>query len=519
MTDSYRRGVTTLHPPREAPPREAPARRRLDASQLSVRMACAATGLTHLVLVRRALGPDEGGFLAVAKHWGEVGPYLYGPTWVDRPPGLIALFALANHLGPLGTRLTMVALSVTLVALAAATAKLVGGNAAAPWAAWTAYALGSSVLLQAGQLNGEYAAAVCVSASMLLVLLALKHREHAWAWGLAAGIAAAAAATMKQNFLDAFVFAGVLVGGAALAGRATRRHASTIAAAFGAGAGLLAAAMLLWSRDHGGPSALMFALFGFRARAAEVMQRGSLAAPDRRMWELLALGVGSGLVVLVFHLIRHGHLRLRNRAPLAWALVATAAFELLSLVAGANFWPHYALAFIPVVALSAGLAARRGQRGWAGTQRIVSAMAVLTAIITPTTAVASSPGEAWATGDWVRQSAAPRDSIVVTYTHPNVVEASGLRPAYPYLWSLPTRTLDPHLTMLTGTLDSSHGPTWVVIWDHPQTWKLDLHGQLQTSLHEHYSMVAHVCQHPVWLRSDVKRALAPLPTDCGGGAL
>jgi 4-amino-4-deoxy-L-arabinose transferase-like glycosyltransferase len=483
-----------------------------------------ATAVTHLCLVRRALGPDEGGFLVVARHWHDLGPYLYGPTWVDRPPGLIALFALAGHLGPWGVRLTMVALSVTLVALAATAARLVGGKSAAPWAAWTAYAIGSSTLLQAEQLNGEYAAATFVCASMVLVLFALKQRsdQSTGRWMLTAvgaGVAAAAAVTMKQNFFDAFVFAAVLLGGTALVDRTARRFLAAIAAGFATGAAIVVAVTLAWSRARGGPAALMFAMYGFRARATEVMQQGPWTAPDQRMWELLALCIGSGLLVLAVHLAWQHRTSLRSRNPLAWALAATAGFELVSLVAGANFWPHYALAFIPVLAVSAGLAARRGHPGWLGTQRIVAAMAVITAVFSPVMALANGPGEAWAIGRWVHQSAAPRDTIVVTYTHPNVVAASGLRPAYPYLWSLPARTLDPHLATLTEELDDPHGPTWVVIWDHPQSWKLDRSGQLQRSLHQHYRLVNHVCRHPVWLRSDITRPLAPLPTNCGGGAL
>jgi hypothetical protein len=58
------------------------------------------------------LGVDEGGFLAVAQHMGAPGRYLYGPLWVDRPPGLIAVFALAAHLGPYGARLVALGLAV-----------------------------------------------------------------------------------------------------------------------------------------------------------------------------------------------------------------------------------------------------------------------------------------------------------------------------------------------------------------------------------------------------------------------
>jgi 4-amino-4-deoxy-L-arabinose transferase-like glycosyltransferase len=495
--------------------------RAADTARLSVGAACIATAATHLMLLRRALGPDEGGFLVIAQHWRESGPYLYGPLWVDRPPGLITVFAVANFLGPWGVRLVMTAVAVALVLVLSKAAATVAGPAAGPWTAWTAYALGSSVLLQAGQLNGEYAAILCVSISMLLVLRAMHESgRNTLALGVGAGLAAAAALMMKQNFLDGFVFAALFLGLTALRDRRHLHLVSTIARGMAAGALLVAAVALAWSAHHGGPRALFDAMYGFRARATEVMRLGPWVNPDRRAVDLIILCIGSGLLVLGTHIAIQNRRSLRSRSPLAWALAGTAFFELLALIAGANFWPHYALAFIPVVSLGAGVASSQGRPGWVATQRIVAAMATLTAVITPTVALVNGPGMAWTIGHWVSRSAASHDSIVVTYTHPNIVAASGLRPAYPYLWSLPARTLDPHLSTLTETLDRpTHAPTWVVIWDHPHEWGLDKSGQLQRALHAHYRLVAHVCRHPVWLRSDVSRTLAPLPTNCGGGAL
>src|SRR3954447_21047056 len=70
----------------------------------SVALACAATLGVHLLSLTRRLGPDEGGFAMVARYAGTSGSYLYGPQWVDRPPGLIGLFALADRIGPYGVR-------------------------------------------------------------------------------------------------------------------------------------------------------------------------------------------------------------------------------------------------------------------------------------------------------------------------------------------------------------------------------------------------------------------------------
>ncbi|HUP99848.1 MAG TPA: hypothetical protein VM093_05250 [Aeromicrobium sp.] len=477
--------------------------------------------MTHLLFVRAAVGPDEGGFSVVARYWNEPGRYLYGPLWVDRPPGLIWLFSLANHLGPMGVRWMLLILAVVLVALAGAAAAAAGGPRAAPWAAWAAYALGSSVLLQGQQLNGEYAAAVCVAASMLLTLLSAKSvGARAALLGFAAGAAATGAVTMKQNFLDAFVFAFVLLVAMAATGRIPWRR---MAAALGggiAGTAAVVALVLAWSRDRGGPSALMFALYGFRVRADSVMDHHSFEAPGERMFALIALCLGSGLLVLALQLAWQGRRALRARQPLAWALLATAVFEFISLMAGANFWPHYALAFIPVIAVGTGLASRPGKTGWRATRYIVGLAAVTTAVISPIAAVAKGPGDAWMTGHWVSRSAQPGDTIAVTYSHPNIIDASGLRPAYPYLWSLPIRTLDPHLALLDHTLTHEHRPTWVVVFNASHSWDLNKSDELQRALHPHYRLVEWVCGHPVWLAKGEARKLVPVPPgECGAGAL
>ena len=103
---------------RAAPPvREPRGRRRVDGwtRRHSVLLAVTATLLVHLLSLTRRLGPDEGGFAMVAQHWNQAVGFLYGPQWVDRPPGLIALFATVEHLGPYGVRLGATLAAVLLV--------------------------------------------------------------------------------------------------------------------------------------------------------------------------------------------------------------------------------------------------------------------------------------------------------------------------------------------------------------------------------------------------------------------
>ena len=495
----------------------------------SVMLACLATLSVHLLSLSRQLGSDEGGFAMVARHWRDGGPFLYGPQWVDRPPGLIALFDVAQRLGPYGVRLTAALLAVVLVAALASAAEAVGGRPAARWAAWTGFAFGSSVLLQAQRLNGELAAALFVTVSVAALLRAVRvstTRTQTVLLAIPAGASATAAALMKQNFVDAFVFAAVLlvVGVATRTNRLTYRPVKVlmIAAAFTSGAAVTGAMTLTWATGHGGVGALAYATFGFRADASAVMASWSWDAPLHRFGLLALLAGLSGLLVLLLHLAWSHRRRLGHLDPLPWAIAATAAVEAFGVLAGENFWPHYLIALIPMVALAAGLSVHRRVPGSRWTRGLIVVAAATTALVSPVAAVivAAGSSQAYTTGRWVAASARPGDTLVVPFTHANVIDASGLSPGYPYAWSLPARTLDPHLTLLTSTLTSSGAPTWVVRWDPAHTWGLDPDNRVGAALEAHYRDVAVVCGHTVWLHDGVDRPLATIPpmSACGVGA-
>ena len=494
-----------------------------------VLLACLATLGVHLLSLTRRLGSDEGGFAMVARYWRDGGGFIYGPQWVDRPPGLIGLFDVAQRLGPYGVRLTAALLAVALVAALACAAEAVGGRPASGWAAWTGFAFGSSVLLQAQRLNGELAAATFVAVSVAALLRAVRgstHRTRTLLLAVLAGASATTAVLMKQNFVDAFVFAAVLLGLAA----AIRTNWPTyppakvllITAGFAAGAVLPGVATLAWATRHGGVGALAYAMFGFRADASTVMASWSWNAPLQRLGLLALLAGLSGLMLLSSHVGWSQRGRLRHADPLPWAVAATAVVEAFGVLAGENFWPHYLIALIPTVALAAGLSAHRGRTGRRRTRRLIVVAAVTTALVSPVAAVIAAGGssEAYTTGRWVSESARPGDTLVVPFTHADVIDASRLKPGYPYAWSLPARTLDPHLTLLTHALRGSGAPTWVVRWDPAHSWGLDPDDRVDAALDAHYRAVSVVCGHTVWLHDGVDRPLAPVPpmSACGSGA-
>lgn len=506
----------------------------------SILLAAAATLAVHLLSLTRRLGSDEGGFAMVARHWHQAGGYLYGPQWVDRPPGLIALFAAADHLGPYGVRLGATLIAVGLVAALAWTAGAVGGRPAAKWAAWVGFAFASSVLLEAQRLNGELAATTFVTVSVGAMLRAVRVSRSQTRTSLLAtlaGASAMAAVLMKQNFVDAFVFAAVLVG-VGLATRTNRfafRPSRVLCAvtAFVAGALVPAAATVAWATQHGGVGQLAYAVVGFRADASAVLANWSFTAPLHRLGMLTLVAWLSGLLFLLAHLAYSHRRRLLRPEPLPWAVAATAVVELFGVFAGENFWSHYLIALIPMVALAAGLSVNRRTPGARWTRRLVVLAAAVTAVTSPVAAITAAHGssQAYTTGRWVGNAAAPGDTLVVPFTHANVINASGLTPGYPYAWSLPVRTLDPQLTLLTdelngspssspnGTPDGTSAPTWVIRWDQAHPWGLDPHNRVDAALRAHYRPVADVCGHTVWVHDGIHRHLSAIPptSACGAG--
>ena len=74
-----------------------------------------------------------------------------------------------------------------------------------------------------------------------------------------------------------------------------------------------------------------------------------------------------------------------------------------------------------------------------------------------------------------------------------------MRSPYDQLWSLPMRTLDPHLARLRAVLRGPAAPTWVVAWGDLDSWNIDAHDRTRLELATHYRRVAQVCGHAVYL--------------------
>ena len=225
--------------------------------------------------------PDEGGLLLVAGSWHTGGPQLYGWLFVDRPPGVLLFFLLAHALGGVvAARLLGLGLVLLLVAAAGRAGWLLAGRRGAAWAAWAAAALAANPLLGTHEINAELVGVPLVMASCALTLDAVRG-DRGGRLLFAAGLLAGAAPMVKQNLVDALVFAVALVAATAHRDRWSRPRAAAGLGWLGLGASVPLLATVLWAGGPGpGVGVLWEALVQFRVMAAEVVASTPSPAMD-----------------------------------------------------------------------------------------------------------------------------------------------------------------------------------------------------------------------------------------------
>lgn len=423
------------------------------------------------------LSPDEGGYLLVASQWSP-GSSTYGAYFVDRPPLLMGLFGLADALGG--------AVPLRLLGLLAVVAAVLLAGRLGGWLpAATAAAFLSTPLFDAMQVDGELLAVPFVIGGLLVLVQSLRATTPTAAYGgsAAAGVLATCAVLVKQNVVDVYVVAAVLLVALALGreGRSAVRRAT----AFGAGAiGALVVALLLSVGRGTGPASLWDALVTFRAEAAAVIHTSAnVATPDRFHTMLVTLALSGAPVVVATSLLRFQ--RPETGPDLRWAALALLAWELVGAALGGSYWLHYLLAVVPgLVLLTAAARPTRAVRFALATAALCTAVALAGFAATP-----PAPGADQAVSAYLRSHARPSDSVVVAFGHPNIVRDAGLTSPYEHLWSLSVRVRDPQLHDLAQILTTSNAPRWVVVDGASlATWGVDPTAA-QAELDRHYTEV------------------------------
>ncbi|UYM07384.1 ArnT family glycosyltransferase [Solicola gregarius] len=478
--------------------------------------------LVRVPFVGRPAFPDESGLLLVARQWHNGGPSLYGDLWIDRPPLLVAYWWVADLLGGVGAARLMGCAAIAVAVIAAGWAGwVIGERRGAYWAAGSTAALLGSPLMATNAINGELLAAPFVLLSCALTLTAVR---RTWSvrfevmLAVFAGVVGSCALLIKQNFADALIFAVVLLVVSGVRSDLTWRRARRILGWGVTGAAIPLLLTVLWAEAAGhGFGDLWHALYGFRSDAVHTIATQSFSAPAERLVRLVGVGIISGIVLLSLRYLSTIRRAIRGDASLAVATAAMLTFGYVAVLAGGSFWLHYLIGLVPAVALAA------AQLGAFSPRHLLSRAAIgvviAAAAITPVAGVASGamaddPTETAVTS-YLQDARLDDDKVIIAYGHANVLEAAGLEPGYPYLWSLPLRVLDPDLDLMTSTLSGPNAPTWFVGWEPLNSWGIDEHGRLESALDENYREVAKICDVEIYLRDGADRDTPPEPTvDC-----
>lgn len=481
-----------------------------------------------VVLVGRALlfgwwvSPDEAGFSLVAGGLGE-GDNLYGRYWVDRPPTLIALFALGDALGGIhGLRALLGLGLLTFVVLVHAVVRRCGGTSG--WALAVAASFVIAPVAGAQVANGEAFAIPFVMASVWALLRATAAPTTGpvpwgYAWAFLAGLLGMLAMTVKQNFVDGLVFAVVLLVVAAVRGERSWPVTLRLVLAGLAGAVTTCLVMVGYAlTTPAGAQGLWVAAVSFRGEASEVLASGDTTSIDARRVEFLGHALQTGVIPLIIVLLVVALATARRGGAIAWATAAMLAVEVVAVVVGGNYWSHYLLGVVPGLALAVGLAARASPRGvWLGSPvRLVSVYVVAALMVTTGSQILTEDGQDPAgvvVGEWVAASGEPGDSATHLYGLAYAQAATGMDSPYRHLWSLPVRVLDPELVELRSVLTGSDAPTWVLLSFSVHAWGLDDDERVNQIFSQRYERVLDDCGMYVYKLRSAQRHLAPTP-DC-----
>lgn len=474
--------------------------------------------LGRLLEFREGASPDEGGFLVVAHQWHSGGTSLYGNYWVDRPPLLLVLYRIADLLGGLpALRVLGMIAAVATVVLVADTARVAFGRRAATWTAVVAAALLLSPLYGAVDVNGELLAGPFIALGIRAAVEVLQTDDQLRSRlaALFAGSSAVAALLIKQNMADVVVFAAVCWVVAWRTGRLSGR--TLLDRILFAGAGFAAgyAVVMLWAMAHGSsPDDIYQATYPFRITAAHLIADTSAQTAGIRLEKLVDAFTWSMVPLLLAAFAFFGFRRSRQPAVVA-ALAVVLAFDLASVLGGGSYWLHYLIESVPAMALAVGATSLAAPRVVRAATALVAASAIFatgSVVLHPTATPGITVGEA------IRGSEQPGDTLVLAFGDADILRETGLTSPYPYLWSIPSRGLDPHLTLLRGLLSGPSAPTWIVVRGHSFQQRLHEEGA-SALIGGGYRRVARICGRSIYLRSDLHRAVPTSTRSCSGGSL
>jgi hypothetical protein len=203
----------------------------------------------------------------------------------------------------------------------------------------------------------------------------------------------------------------------------------------------------------------------------------------------------------------------RTRQPaVVWGLVAAGAYACVSILAGGSYWLHYLIQAVPVVALAAGALSVRAV---SVVRVLVPAIAISAVVALGASVAYPAPAPGHTVGRAVAGSARPGDTVLSAFGDADIPRETGLRSPYPYLWSLPSRTLDPDMTLLRGILAGPEAPTWIVVRGSHTLDRL-ASADIRPMVETRYRLVGSICGRYIYLQRGIDRAPLHVRGSCGG---
>lgn len=455
------------------------------------------------------LRPDEAGFLLVARAWDPAPDSLYGHYFVDRPPPVIWLVRATDALGgPYAHRLVgALACSLLVLVAAAAAGEMVrragivdpaAVRRLTGWVAVATAALVANAQIDPVAAKGEVFGIPLVMGSCWLALRAVR---RVWApdafW---AGLLAMLAVGFKQSIVGGLVFGAVLLVGSAVARHLSWRAALRCAAAAVAGAAVPVAVVIAWSLAAGVRlQTLWYTSVSFRSDANRVIATQSAEGAAGRVWFLVYVFVGTGMLLVLVCLLARVRGLVRHDAVPVVAVLAMVGTDLVGVAVSGSYWLPYLFVLVP--GLSLALAALLAHDHLRLSRRRVSPAAVAFVVGSCVISLVGWTG-AWIngrvpvevrTGEAIAAAGRPGDRVLVYGGRADIQWASRAGSPYPHLWSLPMRTLDPGLDDLKSVLTGSNPPTWFVEASYINTWSELGTRPIESSLIRKYQFVRTAC--------------------------
>ncbi|MBS2939251.1 hypothetical protein KDN32_16030 [Nocardioides sp. J2M5] len=455
------------------------------------------------------LRPDEAGFLLVAQSWDPEPDSLYGPYFVDRPPPVIWLMQASDWVGGPYAHRVVGALCCSLLVLAAAAATrelAVRAGVADPvavrrlrgWVAIATAALVSNAEIDPVAAKGELFGIPLVLASCWLSLRAVRRSsaaDAAWAGGLAV-----LAMGFKQSIVGGLVFGAVLLVGTAVARHHPWRTVARCAGAAVLGGLVPVAVVVGWALVAGVRlRTLWYASVSFRSDASRIIATQDSSGAQSRIGTLVAVFVGVGMLGVVLWLLLRLRSLLRLDAVATVAVLTMLAADLAGVAVSGSYWTPYLFVPIPPMALAVALLVthERLHPVRLRVARVALVLLVGSSVVSLTTWTVTwvhgrVPVEV-RTGEAIAAVATPGDRVLVYGGRADIQWATGKSSPYPYLWSLPMRTLDPGLTDLEGVLTGPDSPTWFVEATFINTWSELGTPEIEDNLIRKYQFVRSAC--------------------------